>query len=473
MKPIRHIVVGMMLLGVASDARAQATTAAAVRDSLAAELVEDNKAFSLANGPDYIATIANRSGQLLRLLQKYEDERSDKQVGAPASAAGTTTLVSKGTVPKVLGFAVENGAVSRLQSGTTVTFRTNFGGAARALAGKGYLDLTPIDDAAMGLLSRLAVSASFDTSRGNTDGESAFTGDEQQLSQWTARFQVVNRRDPQSKQALQRWTERVGSAVVGVNTVATALDAQLRVDPAVQAWITKTAAAVDFVKTRDAGKTVAERTASVAEALKAAEATFPTAGAMQLTTRTALDDYDRSSADFLTRRDALLAEIKSGALVAVEYTNDRPLATPRTSNVRLIGEIGGAIDVTGNASVTLYDNIPAGLTKRVRDYQVAGQVDLKLGSAETTGAFILSFSGRLSRQLEDTVADGGVILPNTKGATGIGQLKLTIPTKASGVKIPFSLTFANRNELVKEKKLLRANVGVSYDLDAVFARFKP
>jgi hypothetical protein len=62
--------------------------------------------------------------------------------------------------------------------------------------------------------------------------------------------------------------------------------------------------------------------------------------------------------------------------------------------------------------------------------------------------------------------------PNTRGTTAVGQLKLTVPTKGAGIRIPLSVTWANRTDLVKEK-VVRANVGVSYDLDSVFARFKP
>jgi len=47
-----------------------------------------------------------------------------------------------------------------------------------------------------------------------------------------------------------------------------------------------------------------------------------------------------------------------------------------------------------------------------------------------------------------------------------------IPLKDSGLKIPFSLTFANRTELVREKEV-RANFGFTFDLDTIFAKFKP
>ena len=51
-------------------------------------------------------------------------------------------------------------------------------------------------------------------------------------------------------------------------------------------------------------------------------------------------------------------------------------------------------------------------------------------------------------------------------------MKLTIPVKGSGVRMPLSVTFANRTDLIKEKEI-RGNVGITYDLDMLFAKFKP
>ena len=56
-----------------------------------------------------------------------------------------------------------------------------------------------------------------------------------------------------------------------------------------------------------------------------------------------------------------------------------------------------------------------------------------------------------------------------KGNLIVGQAKLTIPVKGSGIKIPLSVTVANRTELIKEKEV-RANIGITFDLDAIFAR---
>lgn len=51
---------------------------------------------------------------------------------------------------------------------------------------------------------------------------------------------------------------------------------------------------------------------------------------------------------------------------------------------------------------------------------------------------------------------------------GVAQAKLTVPVKGSGVKIPLSITYATRTEFVDEK-IVRANFGVTLDLDDLFA----
>src|SRR6185369_717492 len=49
-----------------------------------------------------------------------EDVRVDKQVGGSNSNSGSTSLVSKGSIPSILGYAVENGGLARDINGTTI-----------------------------------------------------------------------------------------------------------------------------------------------------------------------------------------------------------------------------------------------------------------------------------------------------------------------------------------------------------------
>ena len=425
---------------------------------------------SFAKDIDYIALVARNEGVLLRALQMYAEERSDKQVGATSSASGTTTLVSKGTVPKILAFALENGAVTRSVNGTTMTFRSNVGGAMRALAGKGLFQLTPGEDPSLTLLSRLSFSASFDTSRGND--VNTLTADRQQLSQWTGRLQVINQRDPQGSSALGRWRARLAPLQTTVSRATLRLSQALERDPAVQDWLAGTTTAVTTAKTTPANKLAAQQVTDIEAALRAREASFPTVGQLEPETRLALDEYERSTSAFVKERHDVLSALASGTLVSIEYTNDRPAKAPVMSNIRLVGEVGGTVDLTGNASMTFFDQKPVGVTSSVRDVQFGGELDVKFGSADSVGAFVFSAAARYQHQFENSFNDDGIMVPNTKGTTAIGQFKLTVPVKGSGVKVPVSVTIANRTELIKES-VVRANVGITYDLDTIFARFRP
>ena len=223
------------------------------------QIAEDRGHFDVQS-VDYFALLWHPadSGSLLQVLQQYEEERADKQVGATSSAPGTTTLVSKGTVPKILGLAVENGAIARSQSGTTVTFRGNFGGAVRAVSKKGFfgwtpMGLTPDTDPAVRVLSRASGSVSFDTSRGSGNASNTFVGDQQQLSQWTLRAQIVNQRDPQGRAALDGWKQRVLQTQGRLSIATLELTTTLDMDPALKNWITRVDAEVQKAMPMPAG----------------------------------------------------------------------------------------------------------------------------------------------------------------------------------------------------------------------------
>jgi len=413
---------------------------------------------------DLIAIAAVQRGSLARLLQEFEENRFDEQLGAAPTASGTTTLVSKGTVPKIFAVAVENGAITRSQSGTTLTFRGNVGGIAQALAGRGFIDLALPGDPAAEIGKSLSFSVSFDTARGaGSAGSALFTGDRQQLSQWTVRAQVVDRRVPLAPRYQEAWNRVTAGSLTALAGASGALYDALEADPAFKAWLAETQGAIGAVGTDPA---------AIESELEARMNDLPLAR-LQASTRQALEEYDRRSTALLRERENLLAEIEQGLQIALEYTSDRPLDLPRTSNIRLIGSVGGAVELTGNASLTWYEDIPAGLSRRERDVQASAEASVRLGSAETAGPFVLSFSGKYLHQFQDSVAARTLILPDTSGTTAVGQIKLSIPVgRGSGVEMPLSVTFASRTELIKEREV-RGNVGLTYDLDSLFARFKP
>jgi hypothetical protein len=472
-KIARSVVILGLLLVPASPSWAQAVQSITTyRDGfiaqVAKEIAMEKATTPLATLPietDLFAFGALPRGSLARLLQEYEANRTDEQIGATAGASGTTTLVSKGAVPEILAFAVENGALTRSQSGTTMTFRGNLAGIIDVAAGRGFIDaFSPGDDPSAKILDRISFSASFDASRGaGSAATPGFTGDQQQLSQWSLRAQIINQRDPLDPAYRSRWDVLAAGALTTLTRASGDLYTALEADPAFTTWLKAAQGAL--------AKLPADA-AAIEKELKTQMDAFPSGSLLPGTTRV-LADYDRAATTLVRQRKEVLDEIAEGAQVALEYTNDRPLNLPKTSNIRLVGAVGGTVDLTGNASLTLFDTIPTGLSRRVRDYQLSAEFSVRLGAADTTGPFVLAFSGKFLHQLEDSVSETGALLPNTDGSTAIAQVKLTIPiSKDSGMKIPLSITYANRTELIKEKQV-RGNVGITYDLDALFARFKP
>ncbi len=131
------------------------------------------------------------------LASVIEAERIDKQVGSSSSSSGTTSLTSNGSVPDLLGLAVENGALTQSVSGTTVTFRGNPAGIIEALAKKDYFKIPAQHDEGdpnIRILRNISFALTFDISRGSTPN--VFTGSGQQLASYSFRYDILNRRDP-------------------------------------------------------------------------------------------------------------------------------------------------------------------------------------------------------------------------------------------------------------------------------------
>lgn len=85
----------------------------------------------------------------------------------------------------------------------------------------------------------------------------------------------------------------------------------------------------------------------------------------------------------------------------------------------------------------------------------------------------LSLAGMYQFIPEDTFAPGfrGLAAPLAalRGHLAVFQAKLTIPLKGAGVRLPVSFSTSNRTELIREKEV-RANFGITFDFDAIFAR---
>lgn len=420
------------------------------------------------------------SESLVSFITEAQDARIDQQIGSDPGSSGTTSLVSKGGVPYALGFAVENGAAVQTKSGTTATFRINPAGTLSLFAKKGFITgfQETENDPVLKFLRKSSIGLSFDTSRGAEPG--TFTGDRQQLSAVSYRYEFVNERDPRHKKYEVEWEKLV--ATVGEEFARTTwattralqnfgtkgqLLPKLK-DPALQAWLDETngklaaaggnvesiAAVIRSEADRVPGELVAEDTV---EAITAFAKGF--------------EAYERE-------KNRLLDRIARGKILTFEYINRREVNAADTSNFNFIAATGTAnrVSLTANGSLTLFNKRPLQVSltsahaNRVRDFQFAGElaVPFKFGK----GQFDFWFSGRYERLLDDATTLAGTTMPGTRGDIAVGQFGLNIPIPGLGIKFPVSFTFANRTELVKEKEI-RGNFGFTFNWDTLFSKIKP
>jgi hypothetical protein len=407
------------------------------------------------------------------IVVQAEDERVDVQVGGGSSNAGSTSLVSKGSVPAILGFAVENGALTQSQSGTTITFRGDPVGILQTLSSKGFIQSYTEAATETQFLRRFSFALSFDANRGSKPG--TFSGDLQQLSSYNIRVDLVNQRDPRNSAYILDWSRFVrGSQIKFTNDWNSLEDALVDFtnplapkfsDPALEQWFERAQLAL--------AATSAENVDSVLNQ-QLNEVPFGE-DKLQPKTLDTLKAFEKTVTALLQGREDILAKVAEGPILTFDYTNYRQVNAPNLSTFKLIGEryfYSNKIDVTGNTSLTILDKLPAGMNlKKVRSFDFAAQIDIPF-SLQRIG-FVWSVSGKYQRMLDNAMMPGSnTTAPNTKGDIAIGQFKLTIPVRGSGVKIPISLTIANRTDLIKESDV-RGNVGITLDLDTLFAKFKP
>jgi hypothetical protein len=420
----------------------------------------------------YLAIDRIQAYERYRFLASIEEARVDKQVGSTPSAMGTTSLVVKGAAPAILGFAVENGALERSIEGTTVTFRGNPVGLLGVLNGLGYQQIadTVKKDAGLTALAKLSFSTTFDTSRGPAPG--TFTANRQQLAQYSFRYEFVNHRDPRDRRYEKVWSALVDTAGVPVALSGRRVRLAFESWPALQTWIKELRGEVEAL---GGSSSDLERQAVVSRAFERLR-DLPLSLEVQL----AIEGFLAEAQRFRESRDAFLAEVLRGALVTFEYVNTRNPDTPDLNTFRFVGERAfGRADITANASFSIYNSVvPNG--NRLRDYQLAGQLDVPLGVPAQLGSFVFTLAGRWERLPDNTTALSqtpsgiplGAGLPVAKGDIAIAQAKLTVPIKGSGLKIPFSISYANRTELIQERDV-RVNFGLTFDFDSILARLMP
>ena len=398
------------------------------------------------------------------LTAQAEDASHAKNLSAGESSSGSTSLVAKAGVPAILGFAAGKGGLTRTTNGTTVTFTGNPVGLVQAMAKKGFISSFQEQDDFTKSLRKFSFGLSFDTSRGTQPG--TFTGNKQQLSGFSFKYNIVDQRDPRDQSNTNKWLELTGkqatNLALSLNTLVDDI-AQERM-PGITAWFAGANAALLSANTVDEIETALKAQLKELEKLE-----------LTMEEKAVIDQVGTDFNAVIEKRNEILGEISNGWIATFDYNNLRPVGTSSLSNFRFLAEKGaykGSIDFTGNASVTIYNSRPAGPNAQtLRDFRLAGQLDVPIGDVTKTGKFLISLAGRYQRLLEDErILGSTAVLP--KGDIAAFQAKLTIPIRGTAFKIPLSFSYANRTELIKEREI-RGNFGFTFDLDSIFAKFNP
>lgn len=387
-----------------------------------------------------------------------EEARVDKQVTASDPNAGGASLVSKGSVPSIIGIAVENGALNRVINGTLMTFTGSPVGIIKALGDKGFISSYDDDGPVTRRLRDLGFSFTVDTSRGNQPG--TFTGDLNQLASYSLKYSFINQRDPRHPSYRKKWSNIIGTYGHDITKETSTFTRIMRTEPLY----------VDFFKAAQdqlISATTGDVEGIVREALVNYRRIPMPSELAQLVNR-----YGTAVRGYLEKRGHILEEAANGSILTFEYTNSRFVTDPDLSNFKLIYEnsFNGRAELTANASFTIFNKRPLMPNiDRIRDYQAAVQLDTPLSNPAVAGAWVFSVSYKLQHLMDDMASSA---TGDKGGDIHLLQSKLTIPIKGTGFKLPLSVTWANRTDLIKEK-FVRGNFGLTFDLDTLFSKLRP
>jgi hypothetical protein len=432
-----------------------------------------------------------RVNRVRTLLDVVDALRLNKMLTTPPGTGGTS-LVSRVAVPAVLGAAIEYGGILQERTGQVTTLRANVLGVTRMLFGSEQFPYCPeIDSAGCGLTSRILRSISGAVSLEDTRTPQAGTtpapaptpsdllGQDFRTASWSVRLDVTPSNNLDDPKYVAAWSAAIDR--LRKDPTAPALSESIvaffktsLTNEVYTTWMADSVAALKKTSTEsDFYNVLEDRLALLTDQLATTDPQFTTN----------LTQLSRAYENYFQVRDVLIREAHVHKM-SVEFTNLRPLGKPHTWNGRFVYSHQPTLSptlVTANLSSTWYsEKGPNG--ERWRDLQAAAQLDRRLSEIPRFGYAIATFGLYYQWMREDalieipagTTAPGsGIELPaeaasllDTKGHIVIFQSQLTIPVGET-VKVPFSVTWSNRSELIKERDV-RGQVGLTLDLDSLF-----
>jgi hypothetical protein len=456
-----------------------------------------------------------RESLLNAFLGAVADSRLDEHNGASTSGAGTTSAVVRAGISDVVGLALESGAITQTQNGSSLTLQGNALSIERFLTGQDVFESCPNGGASCygpwaSFLSGLSGSSTLNlssTSSQNVTGTvtgatgttpvtaiASLQNSAAHLTSFTVRYQIYNDLDLRSKLYVAAWKKVMQSKDI--------LDKAAALDKANQqgflwfstwstshvadytAWLLKTVAtvrsAVESSKATD--EDIAVLLASAWDDLLKNPDVKPD--------RDAMKKFLQAADIYLVARDAALATAKqetaSGA--TLEYTYSRPTNQPRLSTVRFAytlrpgtssgkTESGGDTTMTINLAADFYNSPPPG-TGSFRDFQAGLQFDHHFNTTVGTVAGYYQYQHEASAiqiGAGNLTPNSGIVLPGPaatllapKGNLAVIQAKLTFPLK-NGTQLPVGVTWSNRTELIKSNEV-RGHIGFDFDWSSLLLK---
>jgi hypothetical protein len=455
--------------------------------------------FIYATGP----TLALKTA-ISSVLRDVGQSRPDQQLGASSQSSGTTSLVSKAGSSELLAFAVDSGVLTKSVSGTTTTVGTNADQIFRLVTGNdpdctitcrklGWFENKVLNFTNISTAFDLAQQSSTITpTAGQASGtttvpvnNAAIPKGVGKLSNLTVRYELMNSFDPRSDKFKKAWAAQVPSLADSVSLIGDDTQAVFAILKTHAPWSNADAAALTRAQNaRDQLLAAAQSDRTGAGLRNAFEAYWNTVVTVEVLQDTNLAAaVSKAMQDRATYRTAWLKALDQavGNLFTFEYSFNRPVDQPETSDLKLIyaynyGKMGM---LTFNGTASLYNGaLPAGAKYgRLHYGQVSAQYDRVLSSRTSPVQEQLSLAGYWQYQPEPSVLNipAGTVVPGTNiplpngtqefvgtaGSLWVTQAKLTF--KASGgINVPIGVSWSNKTDLLVGSKV-GAQIGISYN----------
>src|SRR6266404_957087 len=415
-----------------------------------------------------------------------ETARTDKQTGASARSQGSVSAIEKPGFSNLLGFAIDHGAVEKQVNGTTLTLSSSPYALLAATNGGD----TSENHKKYDFFNRIGVSANFNITN-QTDV--LVNAKRKQLEEWSVRVRLNKDRSSRSPDFQDFWDLKIKPlveqrAVIYVSAFDRAFNNELQgvytklknefqplggAKSPLDVYLDSHASSSNSdKKTGLRQEMICKLKAEVYDQIKSGST--PVSDSLREDvnrTLKALVSAQLSVEEGKVQVEEKITELNEKPTTTFAYSNMHPPTGSVFSVFRFLHERKAydPVKLVANAGFSLYQNPNLKLNQQtVRDIALALSFEGSVSKSPFVSAssefdkskITYSFTGRYQRLFENRHQ------PKKKADIAVAQFKLEIPV-FTGVSIPFSITFANATELIKEKHV-GANFGFTLDTDKLF-----